>query len=386
MNIIVLHPFIRPGGAESVMLKQCAYLQEEGLNITIVTAYIEGNSSLDISGIDIVSSIGLLNSYCIKYKLIRQIFGSIIMMHLLLKHSKKSNLIFSHNSPSHLIAIMTKFWHKQKIIWMCNEPPKKILLRNIRESSVVEYLSLFLLDSFVERLLVNKYIDRILVLDEKNKEIVKERYKRESYKIYSPFDKPKHTVINNAVSSIIPKLRLVIIGTLHYRRRVDIAIDLCYQLNRKGFFSELHIVGDGPFRKNLESQTISKGIGDQVIFHGFVSDSEKRRIIQYCHVTLLCAENQSWGLTPIESLQLGRISIVSKDCGVSEILMEHKSGYVYDGSLSMLISITLSVISDYGSKEYFQMINNGYKMIENVLSVDAYTARLKKHFHQTLEE
>ena len=43
-----------------------------------------------------------------------------------------------------------------------------------------------------------------------------------------------------------------------------------------------NIIGDGPDRKRLENLVRKKGLTENVIFHGFVSEEEKRNIISSC--------------------------------------------------------------------------------------------------------
>jgi glycosyltransferase involved in cell wall biosynthesis len=88
---------------------------------------------------------------------------------------------------------------------------------------------------------------------------------------------------------------------------------------------ELHILGEGPCREELERLAASLEIAEHVTFHGFVSQPE--RIMQTGDLFILSSISEGFGNVIVEAMALG-IPVVATDCpyGPGEILAEGQYG------------------------------------------------------------
>ncbi len=81
----------------------------------------------------------------------------------------------------------------------------------------------------------------------------------------------------------------------------------------------LHIAGSGPDREALQNLSLMLGLGDSVVFHGFVSDEQLKDLYEKSHVFLMPAK-QGYGLPAIEALYQKLGLVVSEESGVVELL------------------------------------------------------------------
>jgi len=81
----------------------------------------------------------------------------------------------------------------------------------------------------------------------------------------------------------------------------------------------LHVVGTGPERMALQTLSDNLGLGEQVAFHGFVSDEQLAALYERCHVFLMPAL-QGYGLPALEALYRHSAVVMNEESGAAEIL------------------------------------------------------------------
>ena len=81
---------------------------------------------------------------------------------------------------------------------------------------------------------------------------------------------------------------------------------------------KLLLVGDGPTRPELERMVTAKGMNTQVIFTGF--QKQVARFQQAMDVCVFASENEPFGLVAVETLKLGKPTVVFRSGGIAEII------------------------------------------------------------------
>ena len=120
---------------------------------------------------------------------------------------------------------------------------------------------------------------------------------------------------------------ILYVGRLSYRKANHFLIDafaLC--LKHKPNLT-LRLVGDGPSEEDLRTQVQHLGIGDKVIFEGFINDVAS--FYSNADVTVLTSLCEGFPNVLVESISLGT-PVVSFDCpsGPSEIIIDGLNGYL----------------------------------------------------------
>jgi glycosyltransferase involved in cell wall biosynthesis len=92
---------------------------------------------------------------------------------------------------------------------------------------------------------------------------------------------------------------------------------------------QLKIGGDGPLRKQLETQAINLGIENQVVFTGLLSRDSVLREMQHCDVFVLPSIVETFGVVLIEAMALGK-PVVATKCGGPEDIVNQDNGVLVD--------------------------------------------------------
>lgn len=137
----------------------------------------------------------------------------------------------------------------------------------------------------------------------------------------------------------------------------------------------LHIVGGGPYEKEVRNAAKTKGIEKRVIFHGAVDESRKNSIVEMSDYLFLPSQMdlktggyEGFGITALEAIALGTIPIVSGHEGLDDLTSLYRIG------LRGLISEkdadrTITLMSDYKDEyKYKSHIDEARSIIEKHLT------------------
>ncbi|MBI2120054.1 MAG: glycosyltransferase family 4 protein [Parcubacteria group bacterium] len=80
------------------------------------------------------------------------------------------------------------------------------------------------------------------------------------------------------------------------------------------------VSGSGDMERQMIRQAADAGIGDKVIFAGFLRGDELNALYQFADLYVMPSISEPFGITPLESLANGTPVLISKQSGVSEVL------------------------------------------------------------------
>lgn len=110
-----------------------------------------------------------------------------------------------------------------------------------------------------------------------------------------------------------------------------------------GLDATLIVGGDGPQREHLE--TIAT---DNVEIRGYLSEAEKRRLLAECAGFIFNAENEDFGIVPIEAFASGTPVIGINDGFTKHQILGLKNGFVYDDGTPTKIRAAIHDFEDLG--------------------------------------
>jgi len=123
-------------------------------------------------------------------------------------------------------------------------------------------------------------------------------------------------------------LRLLFMGRLDSYKRVDWLIEACAASGA----ADLHVVGDGPLRRQLEEKALAAGIDQAVVFHGRISEHEKLDLLRNSDLLVLPADcsNEAFGIVQLEAMA----------CGVPALALDHpQSGMAWVAGLKTMLGL-----------------------------------------------
>lgn len=80
------------------------------------------------------------------------------------------------------------------------------------------------------------------------------------------------------------------------------------------------VAGSGDMQRQMMEETAFLGIGDRVIFTGFLRDDDLHALYQAADLYVMPSVSEPFGIAPLEAIANGTPVIISKQSGVSEVL------------------------------------------------------------------
>jgi len=131
--------------------------------------------------------------------------------------------------------------------------------------------------------------------------------------------------------------------------------------------SRLLLAGDGPCRPRLEKLARELGLGDAVIFAGFVKEIEE--VYRALDVFLFPAQFEGLGTSLLAAMSYGVPSIAFDGCAFGEIIEKGKSGMLVENK--SVPGIERAITQLLGDQEFARsMGRGGRRRIEEVFSAD----------------
>lgn len=146
--------------------------------------------------------------------------------------------------------------------------------------------------------------------------------------------------------------KIISIGRLQYRKRMDLVILAFREVLDKYSDYELYIFGDGEERSNLENLVRSLGIHNKVHFMGFVQNAAEKNLD--AEMFVMASDSEGIPNTLIEAMAAG-IPCIATDCspGGASLLLNHGENgiLVRTGNVSELAQGMITYIENKELKE-----------------------------------
>ena len=157
-------------------------------------------------------------------------------------------------------------------------------------------------------------VDKFIAISENVRQRIRKYYRQDADIIYPPAGIINSENINTQFSDYY-----LIVSRLYKYKNINVVIDAFNKLNYK-----LIIIGDGPEYTNL-----SKMARENIIMLGFVEDDILPSYYKNCRAFVM-AQDEDFGLTPIEAMAFGKPVLALRKGGTLEIVKEGESGEFFN--------------------------------------------------------
>jgi len=141
-----------------------------------------------------------------------------------------------------------------------------------------------------------------------------------------------------------PKLVLYL-GRLRKYKCVDLLIKAMAKVRDSVPGARLLVLGDGPYRPQLESLSRSLGLESVVEFKGHVSSSEKVRLLCRAAVVGNPSPKEGWGLTVVEANACGVPVVASRSPGLVDSVRDGETGFLVEhGNVEQLAQKMVEIL------------------------------------------
>ena len=215
--------------------------------------------------------------------------------------------------------------HSAKLFCYCHTPPRYLYgLPTARKFTQNKFIKFFIniINHFL-RLWDFRYsqnVDQYIANSSTTAARIKKFYRRDSIIINPPVELSKTSTSKSKIS--LPKSYYLAGGRLAQAKRFDIAIKACNQLGLK-----LKIFGRD-FSGVLDQ--LKKISGPTIEFVGEVNQDEKTKLYQEAIAFIFSADQEDFGIVPVESMSYGCPVIAYRSGGVTETVVNGKTGVFFD--------------------------------------------------------
>ncbi len=189
--------------------------------------------------------------------------------------------------------------------------------------------------------------------------------------ISAGIDPSKVSIIKNFIdvksvkSSLLPdkqrngkEIRIGMFCKYVKRKRIDVAIMAIGKLIHDYRYHnvKLYLAGFGPLRSKMEKMAHRININNNVIFHGFLTESLE--LMAQMDMVLLTSESEGVPRCLMEALSMGKTVIASDVQGVNELIMDKETGYLFPvGDVDQLASTIDYIIKRNAYLSSEQLVN-----------------------------
>ena len=135
------------------------------------------------------------------------------------------------------------------------------------------------------------------------------------------------------------KLRILYVGRLSRSKNVDTLLLALADLTKQGRAVECTVIGEGPFRSDLEELCASRGLGEIVQFTGGLPFDSVLGYLEKADVLVLVSETEGWPKAIAEAMAFGLICVGTNRGLVPELLADGRGFTVPPGDPEALVGV-----------------------------------------------
>ncbi len=139
--------------------------------------------------------------------------------------------------------------------------------------------------------------------------------------------------------------RYVFIGRLSREKNIEMLIDTFNNLQDY----TLTVIGTGPLENELKNKAKKN-----IIFSGKVANKNIKNNLDDNDILILPSISETWGLVVEEALYFGIPSIVSSNCGVSELIKDNVNGFIFNPNKPQNIK---NIIEKINNQIYLRLLD-----------------------------
>lgn len=372
LKIVIVSPSVYVyGGAEVLMIRLLEYLKSEEHEVKFLTTNMieEYESDLIKLGVEIYK-------YPFKQKksTLLNVFKEAYNINKALKEIDY-DLINVHNFPANLIL------HKRSpIVWMCNEPTEVVLSTYLKKSNTDYRKLIAKLIIFLDKKIVRRNIDKIIVSDEYNKNRYNCLYGMNSEIINYGID---YTFFSQKVDTVKDEkyFKLVQVGMITELKNQFASLNAIKKL--KDQIPNIKLIlagyGEGEYYNNLLNFIEKENLKDNVELLGHVNREKIRELYNYCDIMIHPVYEQGGWLSPFEAISAKIPVIVSKSLTASKIIEENDLGTV------VIDSYVDAIEKIYKEKNREKNLDKKAFWVRDNLSWNTFSEKMLNSFYKVIK-
>jgi 1,2-diacylglycerol 3-alpha-glucosyltransferase len=145
----------------------------------------------------------------------------------------------------------------------------------------------------------------------------------------------------------------------------------------------LVIVGDGPYKKELEKEVEEMGLSNDVLFTGFIPKSRMPDIYAISEILLFASKVESQGLVTIEAMSCGTPVVAIGEMGTREVMNGDNGGFMVKDDIDEFTGKARLLLSN--KKVYDRKVNDAVKH-SKLWTIDRFVASMQDLYYKTIAD
>lgn len=224
-----------------------------------------------------------------------------------------------------------------------------------------------------------KTMDRIVVMDDRNRNKLRDDFDIESVLVRNGVDSKKFGFLERDHSG--HKWTILSNGIFFPHRRFEDLMEALKIVKKQGVEFQLHHVGTDVrcawYAERISNMVQDLGLSDDVQFHGDISEEKLVALYSTSDAFVFPNYPQTWGLAVFEAMSCGTPVIVSTGCGASEVLTDGENALLVPPQAPQKIAdaiIKLKQAPDLWKK----LSMNGRQFVEQHIRWDLYAEQMMR--------
>lgn len=332
-RLVIIHPhFVLPGGAGRYALETGLELSKRDWDVHIVSIRHEPHIVAGYERLTFHSIGGPLSSSIWHWARLPWVILQVIKI----IDSLSPSLVFSQVFPANWWVFCAKALRGDALnhVWMCQEPSafihsKKWLkaLPNNAAGIGARALNPVLrpLDVFLSR-----FVDYVFVNSLFTRDLARAAYRYPLNKLGISYPGVELTKFKPDAMLPVKKFQFVACGRLTKFKNVDQTLRALSRVKHPQ--AHLSVIGSGEEYENLVSLAQTLGISNRITFQKTVTDKEMVATLCSSFALIHAAEEEPFGLVPVEAMACGTPVIAIKGGGPAETVIHQKTGYLCESA------------------------------------------------------
>jgi glycosyltransferase involved in cell wall biosynthesis len=153
-------------------------------------------------------------------------------------------------------------------------------------------------------------------------------------KIYSKYPRIRWGVNNKTV-------KILSIGALIKRKKFDLVFEAVKSLKDKHQSIKYFIIGEGNYSKYYEQMADDLGLTEVITFLGPMPHIQAMSYLKESDIFVLPSIKETFGVVYIEAMYHKKLTIGTKNEGISDVIKNNESGFLIDSSNSNELTVLL---------------------------------------------
>jgi glycosyltransferase involved in cell wall biosynthesis len=142
------------------------------------------------------------------------------------------------------------------------------------------------------------------------------------------------------------KYILLFVGRIGIEKNIDFLIEVVAKIIKIIPNVVFLIVGDGPYREDLQKKIKQKKVDHCIFFTGYIKREKLKYMYTYADVFIFASKTEAQGLVIIESMQCGTPVVAVGEMGIKDIMGNNLGGFMVEDNLVEFCEKTLLLLQD----------------------------------------